>query len=317
MIPGRNENEVMDGFNRATDSIQPIGSAAKPIFVYAPFIEAGANPDTIVDDTKSKITGYNTQQGYPNGDTTNSKITLRYATETSRNVAAVKTLAYQVGIENSFEYQKKMGINPSHSSQSLNGIALGSDGLTTLEVAGAYATLANDGIYIRPHAYTFVTDFNNNIVLKSEDFNNISRVFSSETSWLITDVLKTTASSGYSINARIPGITTVGKTGTHEDTTVTFGGYTGYYTCFTRISNDDYSPIKEDSYYNVANLWKQLMTPMHQGLANIEPYAKSFEEVNIIKWGNEYRKNDGSYSQKVYYLEPEPVIEEWSEEWSE
>lgn len=312
MIPGRNENEVMDGFNRATDSLQPIGSSAKPIFVYAPFIESGANTDTIVDDTKSKIRGYNTTQGYPNGDTTNSKITLRYAIETSRNVAAVKTLAYQVGIDKSFDFQKKMGINPNHSSQSLNGIALGSDGLTTLECAGAYATLANDGVYIRPHSYTYVTDFNDNIVLKSEDFNEQRRVFSSETSWMITDILKTTASRGFSVNARIPNITTVGKTGTHEDTAVTFGGYTAYYTGFVRISNDDYTPIKENSYTNSSTLWKQLMTPMHAGLPNKEPYAKDFNEVNIIKWGEEYRKNNGSYTQKVYILEPAP--EENSEE---
>jgi hypothetical protein len=54
------------------------------------------------------------------------------------------------------------------------------------------------------------------------------------------------------------------------------------------------------------------MTPMHTGLPNKEPYAKDFNEVNIIKWGEEYRKNNGSYTQKVYILEPAP--EENSEE---
>ena len=313
MIPGRSDNEVMDGFNRATDSLQPIGSTAKPIFVYAPYIELGANTDTIVDDTKTKIEGYKTDQGYPNGDTTDSKITLRYAIESSRNVAAVKTLAYQVGLDRAFEFQKAMGINPDHSSQSLNGIALGSDGLTTLECAGAYATLANDGVYIRPHGYTIVTDFKDNIVFKVDSVLDPTRVYSSETSWMITDILQTTVTNGLSVNSKIRGITSAGKTGTHENTSVTFGGYTGYYTGFVRISNDDYSPIYENSYTYSASLWSKLMTPLHQGLANRPIQDKKFEEVDIIKYGNEYRHQDGTYSQKVYVLE-EPEEAEAGEE---
>ena len=314
MLPGRTDNEVMDGFNRATDSLQPIGSSAKPIFVYAPYIELGANTDTMVDDTKTKIEGYKTDQGYPNGDTTDSKITLRYAVETSRNVAAVKTLAYQVGTDRAFEFQKLMGINPSHSSQSLNGIALGSDGLTTLECAGAYATLANDGVYIRPHGYTIVTDFHDNIVFNVESVLEPTRVFSSETAWMITNVLESTVTKGLGYNSKIKGITTGGKTGTHENTSVTFGGFSGYYTGFVRISNDDYSPIYENSTYYSATLWSRLMTPLHKGLSNKPIQEKTFNDVDIIKYGEEYRHQDGTYSQKVYVIETPEESEETPDE---
>ena len=288
MIPGRSENSVIAGFNRATDSLQPIGSAAKPIFVYAPYIEMGANTNTIVDDTRSKIQGYNTEQGYPNGETTGSMISLRYAIETSRNVAAVKTLAYKVGIENAYKYMLQEGINPAHSSQSLNGIALGSDGYTTLEIAGAYACLANDGVYIEPHGYSKVTDLNGKTIIRADNHYKTTRVFSSETAFMITDILQSTVNHGYSSRAQALGIKCGNKTGTHEHNVVTSGGYTHYYTAFVRISRDDYKEITETSLYHAVELWTQTMKVMNRDLPDAPIQDKTAGELKI------YYTEDGS-----------------------
>lgn len=315
MIPGREENSVKDGFNRATDALQPIGSSAKPVFVYAPYLELGANTDTIVDDTISKIQGYNTDQGYPNGDTTNEKITLRYAVQSSRNVAATKTLAYQVGVDRAYEFQKKEGINPSHSSQSLNGIALGSDGVTTLEMAGAYATLANDGVYITPHGYTKVTDLNDKTVMLVENHVRKERVFKSETAFMITDILQSTVTNGLATQSQIPGVITGGKTGTHENTSVTFGGFSHYYTCFNRICADDYTPIRETSSRDASRLFKALMTPLHEGLERRAIQEKTLQDLDLVKIGSEYRwKYDANGNEIRYYIPPPEDAEEGAEE---
>ena len=320
LIPGREENTVMDGFNRAVDSRQAIGSTAKPIFVYAPFIDLGADTDTIVDDTRTKIQGWNTEQGYPNGDITNSRITLRYAVETSRNIAAARTLMENVGIDTAYEYLVSMGVDGSHTSRSPAGMGLGADGFTTLEIAGAYATLANDGVYLAPHAYREITDMYDNTVL-IPDLNR-HRVFSSETAFMITDVLHTTMTNGYGVNANLDWITTAGKTGTHEDKAVTMAGYTHYYTCFLRISSDDDTPIKDTSYYNSAGLWKQVMTRMHYGLEDAPIQTKTFDELNIVWYGGEYRHWTDKYYSKYVYPQPaapteHQVCDEWGNCWTE
>lgn len=304
MIPGREENTVMKGFNRAVDSLQAIGSTAKPIFVYAPYIELGANTDTIVDDTKTPIDGWKTAQGYPDGVTTDKKITVRYAIETSRNIAAAKTLANEVKIPTSYQYQIAEGINPEHSSQSLSGIALGADGYTVLETAGAYATLANDGVYITPHAYTMVTDMDGNKLLDANDSIVSRRVFSSETAFMMTDMLHTTMTNGYGKNANLPNITSAGKTGTHEHEVVTMAGYTHYYTCFLRLNMDDYSEIKDVSMTHAAGLWKQLMSNIHEGLPDAPIQDKTFDELNLIMVGNELRHRGPNDTEKYYPAEP-------------
>jgi penicillin-binding protein 1A len=230
-------------------------------------------------------------------------ITLRYAVETSRNIAAARTLMDNVGIENSYDYLVKMGVDGSHTTKSPSGMGLGSDGYTTLEIAGAYATLANDGVYIEPHAYTKITDLEDNEVFEKNPDSH--RVFSSEAAWMMTDVLQTTMTRGYGVNARLPGITCAGKTGTHEDKVVTMAGYTHYYTCFLRISMDDDSPIKETSYANSSVLWKQMMSEMHTGLPDAPIQKKSFDDLNIVWYGGEYRHWTNNYYSK--YIQPAPA----------
>ena len=285
MIGGREEVTTAEGYNRATDSLQAVGSSMKPVAVYAPALEAGNYPGTTVLDIQEKIEGYKTDQGYPNGDYDNAPITMRRALEVSHNIAAVRFLMEKTGVEFAYDYVIAEGFNPDHISESPAGMALGASDVTTLEMTAAYATLANGGVYIEPHAFIYVTDRNGNVIFSEEDSVETHRVYSEETAWLVTDMMETNMSNGYGKRAKLSGMHSAGKTGTHEYKVISFGGYTPYYTSFLRISTDDYSDFRNaSSYYQSAPLWRAYMQPIHADLEDTRIQEKTAEELGIKKY---------------------------------
>lgn len=285
---GREEPTVSEGFNRATDSTQAVGSSAKPLGVYAPALDLGYYPGTIIDDIPEDILGYDPanpyEQQWPNGETFNKPITMRKALEASHNIPAARLLLEKVGIEKSFDYYIKEGFNPNHLSKTASGLALGASDVTTLEMAGGYATLANGGVYIEPHTYTKVYDRNGNVVLDEENSIETHRAFSESTAWLITDMMYTNMYEGLGKRARLNNMTACGKTGTHEHKVISFGGYTHYYTSFVRISTDDYADMYNNSSTRQSTtLWKSYMDKLHEGLEDVPIQDKSADDLGIYK----------------------------------
>ena len=213
MVGSREVPTEPEVLNRATDSLQPVGSSMKPLAVYAPALEEGCYPGTTVMDIKEDIPGYGIDNDYPNGPVTGGAITMREALELSHNVAAARFMLEKVGVERSFEYLLQEGFDEAHLDHTPAGLALGAVSVTTLEMAGAYATLANGGIYIQPHAYVEVLDRNGNVLL-SEDDVVTRRVFAETTAWLITDMMHTNMIGGLGVEANLRTMTCAGKTGT-------------------------------------------------------------------------------------------------------
>ena len=284
MVGSREVPTEPEVLNRATDSLQPVGSSMKPLAVYAPALEEGSYPGSTVMDIKEDIPGYGINNDYPNGPVTGGAITMREALELSHNVAAARFMLEKVGVEKSFNYLLQEGFDESHLDHTPAGLALGAVSVTTLEMAGAYATLANGGIYIQPHAYVEVLDRNGNVLL-SEDDVVTRRVFAETTAWLITDMMHTNMIGGLGVEANLRTMTCAGKTGTHEDKTITFGGYTPYYTSFLRISSDSYTSMyKPSSYFQATHLWKYYMQPIHAELEDRPIQEKTAEELGITKY---------------------------------
>ncbi len=284
MVGGREEPTEPEGFNRATDSTQAVGSSIKPISVYAPAIELGDYPGTTVMDTHDGIPGYGIDDGYPNGDYTNAAITMRRALELSHNVPAARFLLEHVTIDKSYQFMVEQGFAPEHLAKTAAGLALGATDVTTLEMTGAYATLANNGVYIKPHAFQVVYDRFGNEILSSEDVET-HRVFKETTAWLTTDMMYSNMTSGLGVNARLSSVKSAGKTGTHEHQVISFGGYTPYYTSFVRISSDTYSQmINSSSYYQAAPLWKSYMEPIHEGLEDKDLLTVTAEDLGIKQY---------------------------------
>lgn len=284
MIGSKEEPIAQETFNRAVDSTQPIGSTMKPIAIFAPAIERGASPSTLTGDYKSSIKGYDVNNGYPGGNCSNKPMTMREAVANSHNIPAARFLIENVGIEVASDYLIRMGVNSNNISRNGSGIALGTSDTTTLEITGAYATLANNGIYIEPHAYTKVLNRYDEEILSESD-KPTRRVFSEATAWLTTDMLIDEVKWGGGTNAKISGITVAGKTGTHEDKCITFAGYTGYYTSVVRISSDNYSSMYNASGgKQTAKLWQSYMSAIHEDLEDVAIRTKTAEELDIKKF---------------------------------
>lgn len=265
IIGGRNKATTIGGFNRAIDSTQGVGSSIKPLSVYAPALELGDYPGSVVLDTAEKIEGYDTEQGYPDGAKTGGPITMRRALELSHNTPAVRFLLQDVTIDKSAGFLEDMGFDPDHISKTASGLALGATDVTTLEMTAGYATLANGGMYIEPHAFTRIEDRNGNVVLDDSMFES-RRVFDESTAWLITDMLETNMTEGLGTRARLANVKSAAKTGTNEDKVVSLGGYTAYYTSFLRISMDDYTGMRNaTAFANASPLWKSYMDAIHNG----------------------------------------------------
>ncbi len=255
--------------NRAYQSRMPVGSSIKPIAVYGPAFDLGLGLGTIIENIPVPIKGWGTSAGYP---TTSSKpygpTPIRKAIVNSLNIVAARTLMEHVGIETSYNYLLKLGVDPKGINADPVGLALGTSGITVIEMAGAYATIANAGTYIEPLSFTKVVDSYDHTILDAEEVRDVHEVFKQSTAFMLVDALKNAVASGTGTAARISGITVAGKTGTnHSNRGIFFAGMTGYYVSTVWIGHDEYLPLPGaygGSY--AAPLWQRYMTLIHKDL---------------------------------------------------
>ncbi len=188
LIPGRNQANIIDGFNYATDLNVQIGSTAKPLFDYGPGIEYNNwSTYTLFDDSP---TTYANGQSIRNYDSSyKGLITLRYALSDSRNVPALKAFR-QVDKKKVIELVTSVGITPEISGNTLHEAhAIGSfNGSNPMQMAGAYQIFSNGGKYTEPYLASKIV-----LRLSGEEINadvETKQVISDSTSYMIADVLK-------------------------------------------------------------------------------------------------------------------------------
>jgi penicillin-binding protein 1A len=211
-------------FNRATQALRQVGSAFKPI-VYAAALETlGWTPSTIlVDAPLSFPNPWNktvwTPQNYDGAYL--GPIPLRRAVEQSRNIPAVKTLQ-AVGVEKGIEYARKLGLTgelPPYLP-----IALGAGEATLMEMVGAYATFANQGLRMKPFLIERITDRDGNVVEQASP--RATDALRADTAFILTSLLRGVAERGTAARVRKLNRPVAGKTGTTNDfTDAWFIGY--------------------------------------------------------------------------------------------
>lgn len=221
LIGGR-EYEARRGFNRATQMLRQPGSAFKPVAVYAPAFELGYSPDSIISDSPYKVGNY---EPHNSGGGYYGRISIRTAVQWSRNVAAV-WLLNQIGVDQGVEMAKKMGFELLEEDHCLP-IALGglTKGVSPLQMAGAYAVFANQGIFIKPYTINYIEDAEGQIIYRHPEGVPVIKASTAEN---MKDVLRSVVDSGTGYRAGIRGTEVAGKTGTTElpDTAV-FRGVNG------------------------------------------------------------------------------------------
>ena len=264
---GLGEKNESRGLNRATQSPRQTGSSIKPLTSLVPGINEGViTPATIYDDNSTDfgIKGW-TPKDY---NAFKGLITVRSAITTSQNIPFIKVVD-ELTPAKSAEYLEKMGVTSltEQDKASLAAISIGgfTNGITPLEMAGAYATIANNGTYRRPMFYTKVTDPEGNTVLEGKQTNE--EVISQQAAYVIKNLLKSVVedSGGTAKYCKISGIDVAAKTGTtNKNYDKWLCGFSNYYTAATWYGFDQNEEVTGST--NVAGkIWDAVMTKVHEG----------------------------------------------------
>jgi penicillin-binding protein 1A len=235
MVGGR--DFATSQFNRAVQAKRQPGSAFKPI-IYAAALDWGMTPSTIILDAPY-LSSVNPDEEIwrPKNfkETFFGPTLFRTALVQSRNVITVKILK-QIGVPYVISYAKRMGID-SELSADLS-LALGSSGLSLAELTRAYAAFANGGSLVDPVFIHRVVDRHGNIL--EENAPARKQVISSETAYVMTDLLKAVISEGTGWRSKTLKKPAAGKTGTTNDLRdAWFVGYTPYLVTGVWVGYDD------------------------------------------------------------------------------
>lgn len=239
------EAYVGDSIFKILDAKRQPGSCIKPILVYAPALnEDIIYPCSQILDEKTSISNYTPKNV---GNVYRGYVSAREALSKSINIPAVKVLSY-LGIDKGKAYAENIGITFDEKDDSYT-LALGgmTYGVNLQQLAGAYSTFANNGYYAAPKFVSFITDKNNRLVYINKP--KAQQVLREDCAYLITDMLRTCATSGTakklaSLNMDIASKTgTVGKSNSKENLDAWNISYTKEQTCGIWIGNLDNTPI--------------------------------------------------------------------------
>ena len=265
------EKTTSRGLNRI-NSLRQTGSSIKPLADVLPGLEEGIiTPATIYADLKTTFGKDYEPQNY---NSFTGLRTVRTAIATSQNIPFVKIMA-ELTPSKSIEYLEKMGIS-SLDEKKDNNLALAIGGMTygvsPLEMAAAYATIANDGTYIKPTFYTKVEDSDGKVVL--EPNQTTEQVCSAETAYIIKSLMQSVinGADGYAGTAKycaINGIDVAAKTGTTNSSKDRWlCGFTNYYACAAWYGFDNPERINYSGTNPAGQLFSGIMSTIHKGLEN-------------------------------------------------
>ncbi|MBR0136537.1 MAG: transglycosylase domain-containing protein [Clostridia bacterium] len=289
MIGGREEPIQKKQWNRAYQSDMPVGSSIKPLAVYGPALEIGVTPGTFILNSELAIDGYGGERGYPKIGSTRWEglCSIRRGVASSLNIVAARTLFDYVVPERSAKFLELLGVDRSRIHVDGPGLALGTSGITPLEMSAAYACIANGGMYLEPLSFSYVVADDGSVVLDANAVREKRRVFSETTAYMLTDMLKDVVSYGTGTSAQISGMTIAGKTGTNDDyTSVYFAGYSGYYTASLWIGHDKFSEklaTGSTGGNSAAPLWQAFMSYVHRGLSDKPILDVSPVDIGLTK----------------------------------
>lgn len=296
LIGGRNI-KARKTLNRAITPYQP-GSTIKPLSVYTPAIDTQkVTQSTLMSDTRG---GYRFKENRAdNPETTTNgygSMSLRHALALSSNTIAYKTgellgPTYDDAIDVMMDYLRNFGITSildfkeekkagmQRSDRHFNSLVLGglTRGISPLQMAAAFGTLANNGVYIEPEIFTTITTYNGELIIKNTPKTH--KVVDPDVAYVITDMLTAVVKEGIGNNAALSsGIPVAGKTGSSNNYLDTwFVGYTPYYVGSTYIGDDagvknedgtimQRRRIEGGAAMTSSRLWAKIMNRIHQNL---------------------------------------------------
>lgn len=300
IVGGRGEKTASLTLNRATETTRQPGSTFKILTAYAPALEAFGK--TLASLYENEPYQYADGTPVSNWDITDYSgvVTIREAIARSINVIAVKCIT-EISPRTGFDFAKKFGITTLHetyesengsSSDIIQPLALGgiTQGVSNLELCGAYAAIANGGLYCTPKFFTKILDRHGDVIIDCSNQSadaaaentdapgaeNYTRILQESTAFLLTDAMRDVVSSpagtAYgSIQAASQPV--AGKTGTTSNyKDIWFVGYTPYYTCcvWGGYDNNQDLPLASTCHTYNKILWSAVMNRIHAALPAAE-----------------------------------------------
>ena len=263
-------------FNRAIQARRQPGSSFKPFIYYAAFASGKYGPDSVVYDSPVGYRdgdGYYYPQNYGGGFS--GAVSIRRALEVSLNIPAVK-LGQEVGLNKVIEICRVLGIRSP--MEPVVSLPLGAVDLTPLEMAGAFATFANNGWHSDTTFIVQVTDSSGNVLLDNTPKPKL--VLNSWAAASVNSVLQGVINNGTARAAQL-GRPAAGKTGTtSSERDIWFVGYVPQLSVAVWMGNDNYRPMSYGATGGtiVAPVWRDFMSQALEGVPaeNFKP-ASAFE----------------------------------------
>lgn len=269
---GRSQENLKNVYslNRAFQSYRQPGSTFKPLAVYTPALMFGYTPDTTVYDIDVKTAQ---QPGVDISSLRGNAMTLRNAVEQSKNGVAYSVF-YDIKPSYGLDFITDMKFDKIVPQDYTLSAALGglTYGATTVQMAGGYCTLVNQGEYRDPSCLVSLKDSNGKELYKEE---KPKQVYDAQAASDMIDILKGVLTNGtaksmkWSESSSLPA---AGKTGTTNGSKDGwFCGVTPYYTIAVWVGYD--TPETLDSLYGAtypAGVWKDAMLYLTQGTGMID-----------------------------------------------
>ena len=271
--------------NRAFQSYRQPGSSIKPLIVYTPGLEKGYIPSSVIYSIGIKAAN---EKGADISKLTGTPYTYRRAVEKSDNGCAYYVY-YNVGPRNGIQKIIDMNFHKIvpedyYMSASLGGLTYG---VTTEEMAGAYATLVNNGMYAQPTCITSIIDSDGNEIYVEDEEKQIYKEAATDA---MLDILKGVITNGtaYGKVTWNKNIDICGKTGTTNDyKDGWFCGSSPYYSLAVWVGNDLPEPVEglRGGTYPT-HIWSDVMNQIHIGLD--EKHFDDYELRDLVKGSDSY-----------------------------
>ena len=281
-------------FNRVTQARRQPGSSFKPI-IYSAALEKGFTPASIINDAPvvfddSELESTWRPENYSGkfyGPTR-----LREALYRSRNLVSIRILR-AIGAGYAATYAEKFGFSSEELPHDLT-LALGSASVTPLQMARAYAVLANGGYLIEPYFIRSIYDAAGEVIFMADSpvvcahcpavldevttgmpkqVNLAPQVLSPQNVWLMTSMMRDVIQRGTGVKARVLGRSDLaGKTGTTNDQMDGwFSGFNHALVATAWVGFDKLEPLgrRETGGQSALPMWIDYMRVALQGIEEV------------------------------------------------
>ena len=304
------------GLNRAANSYRQPGSTIKPLATYAPAIDMNIyNYSSMIKDYAIAVNGSLWPHNVDKSLGSDNNVTVKYAIQKSLNTVPARIINYDVGIDNSFNFLRDnfhLSRLDEKEDRTLSPLATGAltNGTTTVEMAAAYATFGNGGLYYKPYAYYKVTNSSGSEIVLSNENPASQRAISEETSDIMCELLQTVDTSYYGTASNVRKFQIMAKTGTtSSDKDRWFCAGTPYYVAAVWVGFD--SPETLNASVNPGGkIFFRVFDDIHKGL-DAKQFPKSsgtVEKSFCSRTGKLASSNCGSTQKGWYKITSLPAV---------